>query len=423
MAQATAPDTGISTMLASLRAEIEGREASLIREWATIAAWAQENTFEPVQSAERGESTATTGDGFADTGLPIAGDGAPLVSEFALMELIAVLGRSPAGGRAYVAKVLGCAWRLPNVWAAVMAGRLTPWRAVRIAKLVAPLSAEAAAFVDRNLFNASGVGWAQLERLITESIVRFDPVRAEAERTAAADQRYLDIDEPNAQGLAHISGLLDAADARDLHDAITRRATLLGTLGSLGSLGSAASLDVRRSQALGELARADLALDLDGAPARRATLNVHITDTTLTGDNPVARWNDRPISTEQVREWLATTTTVVVRPVIDLADHIPVDSYEIPDRHRVSVELRDHTCRFPRCGRKAKTCDLDHAKPHRKGGPTCPCNLVPLCRRHHRAKTHSRWRYKVTKPGTYTWTSPNGYRWQVDHRGTHPLRT
>ncbi|GAA3645446.1 hypothetical protein GCM10022237_01130 [Nocardioides ginsengisoli] len=417
MAQAPAPDTGISTMLASLRAEIEGREASLIREWATIAAWAEANVVEAA------ESPATTGDGFVDTGLPIAGDGAPLVSEFALMELIAVLGRSPAGGRAYVGKVLGCAWRLPNVWAAVMAGRLAPWRAVRIAKLVGPLSAEAAAFVDRNLFNASGVGWAQLERLITEAIVRFDPVRAEAERAAVADERYLDIDEPNAQGLAHISGLLDAADARDLHDAIVRRAALLGTLGSLGALGGEASLDVRRSQALGELARADLALDLDGAPARRATINVHITDTTLTGDNPVARWNDRPISTEQVREWLGTATTVVVRPVVDLADHIPVDSYEIPDRHRVSVELRDHTCRFPRCGRKAKTCDLDHAKPHRKGGPTCPCNLVPLCRRHHRAKTHSRWRYKVTKPGTYTWTSPHGFLWQVDHRGTHPLRT
>ncbi|MFD1248895.1 DUF222 domain-containing protein, partial [Nocardioides ginsengisoli] len=288
MAQAPAPDTGISTMLASLRAEIEGREASLIREWATIAAWAEANVVEAA------ESPATTGDGFVDTGLPIAGDGAPLVSEFALMELIAVLGRSPAGGRAYVGKVLGCAWRLPNVWAAVMAGRLAPWRAVRIAKLVGPLSAEAAAFVDRNLFNASGVGWAQLERLITEAIVRFDPVRAEAERAAVADERYLDIDEPNAQGLAHISGLLDAADARDLHDAIVRRAALLGTLGSLGALGGEASLDVRRSQALGELARADLALDLDGAPARRATINVHITDTTLTGDNPVARWNDRP---------------------------------------------------------------------------------------------------------------------------------
>jgi hypothetical protein len=45
--------------------------------------------------------------------------------------------------------------------------------------------------------------------------------------------------------------------------------------------------------------------------------------------------------------------------VLDLAEHIPVDSYEIPDRHRVQVELRDHTCRFPHCGRQARICDLD----------------------------------------------------------------
>ena len=30
-------------------------------------------------------------------------------------------------------------------------------------------------------------------------------------------------------------------------------------------------------------------------------------------------------------------------------------------------------------------CDIDHAQPHAAGGVTCPCNLVPLCRRHHRA--------------------------------------
>ncbi|MFD1250748.1 DUF222 domain-containing protein, partial [Nocardioides ginsengisoli] len=335
MPRDTASATSTAPVLTRLRAEAEVRHASLIREWADIVTWAEDNIVEGVEGA------ATVREGFIDTGLPLAGDGAPLVSEFALMELVAVLGRSPDGGRAYVGRIVGCAWRLPHVWAAVMAGRLAPWRAERISDMVGPLSAEAAAFVDRNLFNASGVGWAQLDRLIAEAILRFDPDRAEAERAAAADQRYVDIDEPNSNGQASISGLLDAADAHDLDDAIARRATLLG------SLGSAASLDVRRSQAVGELARADLMLDLEGAPARRATINVHITDTTLSGDNPVARWNDRPISAEQVREWLGSATTVVVRPVIDLAEHIPVTSYEIPDRHRTSVELRDHTCRFP----------------------------------------------------------------------------
>ena len=403
--------SGTASVLDELRAEAASREASLIREWARIVTFATDHVVAAPEGA------ATIRDGFIDTGLPVAGDGAPLVSEFAIMELSAVLGRSSDGGRIYVGQVLSCAWRLPNVWAAVMAGRLSPWRAGRIATLTHSLSFEACAFVDRHLFNASGVGWAQLDRLIAEAIIRFDPERAEAERSAAADQRYIDIDEPNGNGLASVSGLLDAADAADFDDAITRRASLLG------QLGSEASLDVRRSQAVGELARADLMLDLEGAPARRATLNIHITDTTLSGDNPVARWDDRPVSAEQVKEWLGSVSTVVVRPVIDLAEHVPVTSYEIPERHRIAVELRDHTCRFPHCHRKARRCDLDHWRPHGRGGPTCPCNLVPLCRRHHRAKTHSRWRYEVIEPGTYRWTSPNGFDFRVDHRGTHPLRT
>ncbi|WP_377322411.1 DUF222 domain-containing protein [Pimelobacter simplex] len=362
------------------------------------------------------EGSATIRDGFVDTGLPIAGEGAPLVSEFALMELIAVLGRSPDGGRVYVGRVLECACRLPQVYASVVAGRLAPWRAERIAEATRPLCPDAAAFVDRQLFNATGVGWAQLERLIAEAVIRFDPARYEAERQAASDHRYVEVGAPDGNGLVSIDGLLDAADDRDLDDAISRRATLLGRLGN------EASLDVRRSQALGDLARSDLTLDIEGTPGRKTVLNVHITDATLrgTGANPVGRWDQIPVSAEQIREWLAQPgMSVTVRPVIDVAGHVPVTAYEIPDRHRQAVELRDHTCRFPYCTRPAMRCDLDHARPHNRRGPTCPCNLVPLCRRHHRAKTHSQWRYQVTKIGTYLWRSPSGFHFEVSHLGTH----
>ncbi|WP_038680616.1 HNH endonuclease signature motif containing protein [Pimelobacter simplex] len=403
-----------TALLADLRAGVRVREESVVAEWAGIVEWAAGNTV-----ADPGAGVATIRDGFVDTGLPIAGEGAPLVSEFALMELIAVLGRSPDGGRVYVGRVLECAWRLPQVYASVMAGRLAPWRAERIAEATRPLCREAAAFVDRQLFNATGVGWAQLERLIAEAVIRFDPERYEAERAAATDHRYVEVGAADTNGLVSIDGLLDAADGADLDQAISRRATLLGRLGN------EASLDVRRSQALGDLARNDLTLDLEGSSGRRAVLNVHITDTTLlgtgTGANPVGRWDQTPISAAQIREWLAQPgMSVTVRPVIDLADHVPVTAYEIPDRHRQQVELRDHTCRFPYCTRAAMRCDLDHATPHGQGGPTCPCNLVPLCRRHHRAKTHSTWRYQVTTTGTYLWRSPSGFHFEVSHRGTHP---
>ncbi|KRA38400.1 hypothetical protein [Nocardioides sp. Root614] len=73
--------------------------------------WANQHTVTTPEQA------ATIIDGVIDTGVPIAGDGAPLVSEFALMELVAVLGRSPDGGRAYVGRIIECAWRLPGIYA------------------------------------------------------------------------------------------------------------------------------------------------------------------------------------------------------------------------------------------------------------------------------------------------------------------
>ncbi|WP_344771666.1 HNH endonuclease signature motif containing protein, partial [Nocardioides daeguensis] len=332
------------------------------------------------------------------------------------------------------------------------------------------LCAEAAGFVDRQLFNASGVGWAQLQRLITEAVLRFNPEQAETERRNASDQRRFDIGEVDEHGLVHLDGLLDAADGYDLNLAVARRAEVLG------KLGDDSSLDVRRSKAAAELARQDLALDLilpgpegpevsrlagartsttgtgarasttgTGArtsttgdssttgttvPGRKVVLNVHLTDTSITAAgenpfaNPVGRWEEGrcPISTAQIREWLRTRgTTIIVRPVIDLAEHVPVDSYEIPERHKVRVALRDHGCRFPHCTRPAQRCDIDHHRPYGEGGATCPCNEVALCRRHHRAKTHSAWRYDIVMPGSYVWTSPNGFRFRVDHRGTHPV--
>ncbi|QSR25227.1 DUF222 domain-containing protein [Nocardioides aromaticivorans] len=410
-----------ASLLSEIRDGVDLRDALIVREWQAITSWAEANVVDSPEGA------ATLTEGYLDTGVPIAGPGAPLVSEFQLMELIAVLGRSPDGGRSYVGQVIECAWRLPLLYAAVVDGRVAPWRAQRIADLTRSLPAEAAAFVDRHLNAAvGGVGWAQLERLVTEAILRFDPERAEAERQAANEHRHCNITDTDEHGNVHLDAYLDAGDGHDFNQAISREAALRG------QLGDESSLDVRRAKAVGAIARRDLALDLliaeettgeviAQAPGRRVELNVHITDTAFTGDNTVGRCEETrsPVAVAQVKEWLQVPgTTVIVRPVIDLADCVPVDSYEIPDRHRHRVTLRDHTCRFPNCPQQAVRCDLDHAKPHGEGGATCPCNLVPLCRRHHRAKTHSTWRYQVTSPGHYLWTSPHGHHFHVGPAGT-----
>jgi hypothetical protein len=85
------------------------------------------------------------------------------------------------------------------------------------------------------------------------------------------------------------------------------------------------------------------------------------------------------------------------------------------------IDLRDRTCVFPWCHRPARRCDHDHTVPHDRGGPTCPCNLAPLCRLHHRLKTHTTWTYTTLEPGTYLWRSPYGHTWLRDQTGTTDL--
>ena len=125
------------------------------------------------------------------------------------------------------------------------------------------------------------------------------------------------------------------------------------------------------------------------------------------------------VTADQVRTWCANPDThVTVKPVIDLAEHIGVDSYEVPDRLREQTELIDGTCRFPWCTRPAMKSECDHVIAHAEDGPTCGCNMGGLCKRHHRLKTHSAWTYTMLEPGTFLWTSPHGYQFLRDHHGT-----
>ena len=224
-----------------------------------IAEWAGEHVVDDEADA------ATLTERGLDTGLPLAGPGAPLISDFAVMELSALLGRSLDSGRNYVGQVIELAHRLPKTWARLLDGEVPVWKALRIADSTRLLPLEAATFVDRQLAPyAHGCSWAQVDRLVEEALVRFDPAAAEERRREAQDHRHVDLglDQVGYDGIAHGTTALDAADALDLEQAIARRAKLNGQLGDTDPL------DVRRAKALGEIAREDLILDLRGRRPR-----------------------------------------------------------------------------------------------------------------------------------------------------------
>jgi hypothetical protein len=369
-----------------------------------------------------------------DTGIPIAGQGAPLVSEFAVCEFATALGLSADAGRNLVGQTLELAHRLPKIWARVQAGSLAPWRARRIAETTLHLSLEAAGFVDQQLAPfAHRTGPAQVQRLIDTAVARFMPDYAAEQRQRAADQRYFTIahDQVSFAGTSRVHGELDLADALDLEDAVATAAA------QLAALGSEESLDARRAAAVGMLARGELALDLQtteaaegpelpertdtgrtetGRTTRRSrrrdiVLYVHLSEDAVRSGDPdaVARVENaggQLVTAEQVAEWCRRddTSRVIVKPVIDLNQHLVTDSYAVPARIAEHVELRDGTCVFPWCHRPARGCDKDHVVPFDSDGPpgqTSTINLAPLCRLHHRVKTHGGWTYTTLEPGSY----------------------
>ena len=349
----------------------------------------------------------------------LAGTGTPEVGEYCVPEFAAALHISTDAGRCLIADAIELAHRLPRVWARVQAGKLPPWRARRISSSTFCLPPEGAEYVDRHVARfAHKVGIAQLDRLVEEALVRFDPEQAEERRLSAADNRHVTIytDQTDFNGTAHIDADLDLADALDLDAALADGAA------RLAELGCEDSLDARRAHALGELARGtDPTLPL---PAREVVLTVHVTEVAVTGDADgphLARVeNTRSfVSVDQVRTWCGTPgTTITVKPVIDFNEHLSGTAYETPDRLVEQSALVDETCVFPWCTRPARRTDCDHVIPHADGGSTCSCNIARLCRRHHRLKTHTAWDYVVLERGSYLWTSPHGYQFLRDRDGT-----
>ncbi|MCO6005041.1 HNH endonuclease [Actinoallomurus purpureus] len=81
--------------------------------------------------------------------------------------------------------------------------------------------------------------------------------------------------------------------------------------------------------------------------------------------------------------------------------------YRPPAEMAHVIRILQPTCVLPGCGRPASACDLDHRVPYDRGGATCPCNMSPLCRRHHRTKQADGWRF-TEHDGWLRWTTPAG---------------
>jgi hypothetical protein len=236
---------------------------------------------------------------------------------------------------------------------------------------------------------------------------------------------------PGDVAAADLRGRLSAVDAVKFEALVAAKAAELAAAGDTDPLG------VRRAKALGliadQLITGELDLHYDSGPtgsvsgdqlaaARKsclpATLHLHVRAADLAdhlGGSTGVGVSEKlgPATLDLLAEWL-NQTDLTIKPVLDLGRIDGVDAHDPPAWMRELVILRDRHCAFPRCDHDARDCDLDHLDPYvpmDEGGPpgqTDPHNLAPLCRRHHRLKTFTRWRYRRLSTGDYQWTDPSG---------------
>jgi hypothetical protein len=353
---------------------------------------------------------AGAGDRGREQEVPLAGEGTPLVAEFAPAELGAVLGMSSFAAKALIGDALETRHRLPQLWQRVMNLEVPTYRARQVAQLTRHLSVEAARYVDNNTAPfAHKIGIIRIERIVEAAILRFDPELADDRADDADDQRHITISKTTDPGLGTIHGLAD----QDLLDALDK--LLSEKAAELAQQGDTDPLAIRRVTALGLLAHGG---------DKPATLYVHVTAETLAEESGIARVEGiGPITLSRLQRWLRHAN-ITVKPVLDLADQASVDGYEIPVRMREAVLLRNPCCTFPFCNNTSRRKDFDHVTRYRRqdeGGPpgqTRLANLQPLCRTHHRHKTHGTWKVTQPYPGIYLWRSRHGHLYLVDHTGT-----
>ncbi len=429
-----------SEVIDAVHAAREAEQAAAAEQLRLALVWAQLHPCPAEEVPAHWGEVDLHGEGL----VPLAGPGAPWVAEFAPADLAAALGTSHDQAKELIGDALELAHRLPRLWDLVQAGRVPVWRARVISRETHDLGTEAATFADKLICaTPDRIGLVNARRLVQEARLFFDPDRALAEEEAALARRGVWTRHGGTPATTEVLMVLDTPDAELFDQTLNRVAA------ELAALGDTDDRDVRRAKAVGVLADPQYALDLlsgrDATPTPSTgsgtlELFVHLTPADLAADlAPDASTGGAVVerlgaaTTQLIGDWLARHTAaggrVRIRPILELNTTHAVDQHDPPEQMREHVLQRDSHCVFPGCRRDSRACDLDHIEayvPIDEGGPpgqTHPGNLAPLCRTHHRIKTHTTWHYQRHPDGSYTWASPTGHHYLVQPSPRRPKWT
>ena len=461
------PDASTAELLALVDAGVTGVRRLEARRAEHVLAWVEAHVLDPDDPAHASLLSS------AGVGALRLGAAAVLVEPCCDAELAVVLRVHPLAARSLMSDVVDLAQRLPRTWATLRAGDLELWVARKIATATRPLDDRGADEVDRAL--APVLATLPTGRLLDLAVARTVEADPEAADARAAERRTRQgawLTRPDGAGEHGLQTLIARGPAQAVRQTwatLDHLAHLLAEHGcpdplAAGTEEAPPTMEQLRGEALGLLANPLAALKLmvgagehdhpevvaaairDAPPAStrpRAVAYVHLSPSLLEGPTDggieegaaapahlgvarsrVARAEDLGALTRAQLVDLLGHHHVTLRPVIDLADDVAADCYEVPARIAERVHLIRPADAFPHVGGRSRRTDLDHAKPYRPHGPpgqTRVSNLAHLGRTAHRAKTHHPgWRLRLDD-GRAVWSTPHGYVLVSDGRGTHRL--
>jgi hypothetical protein len=328
----------------------------------------------------------------------------PLDSEDWTREQVAVaLHVSPAAAHRRIEHARALDGRLIAARDAMETGGLSVIQAIALIEETAEVDDDTARHVAKTVLDkAVELTPGRFRNLARRAVIAADPQGAARRREQARAGRQVQYwNEPN--GMFTLCAQLTAEHGHAVWQALTSTAETWTD--------DDRTLDQRRADALVALVTGQAE-----APQLQPLVQVTIDLPTALGlaDNPVSLPGYGPLP-PAVGRALAEDADGQ-RWITDPASGELLDQgrqrYRPSKRLREFIRARDRRCRFPGCTTPAQRSDLDHTTPHDDGGPTTRGNLIPLCRRHHRLKTHTRWRYQRLDDGIVEWTDPHGRTWR-----------
>lgn len=358
------------------QAELVRRIAELER-LKSAAAAGQARATVALDTARRAAETAA--------GVPVAKRGRGLASEVALARR-----DSPTRGGRHLGFARALVDEMPHTLAALEAGALSEWRATLIVRESACLDVEDRRTLDEEMCSDTGeldgLGDTRITARAEEIAYRLDPKAVVDRAVRAQNERAVSI-RPAPDSMAYVTALLPMPQGVAVYAALRRQADRSCDGRGRGQV----MADTLVERITGRPADVPVPVSVDLVLTDESLFANSTVPARVAGYGPIPAAVARNLVRDAVedRRSRATLRRLYRHPRSGALVAMESRARLFPKALAKFISLRDETCRTPYCD--APIRHIDHAVPHRRGGPTSGRNGLGECERCNYAKEAPGW--------------------------------